>query len=210
MEHCKPANTPGMKLLKATAHGWCCTVQICSSLLYLSGWIRPDIVFVVSHVVRFYSCPTKEHWTALKRILRYTKGMSNYGLTYLRNDDIDGVFIRYSDANWAGYVNNCKSTSGYLFMMSGAAVSMCCSLNSGSRIRCIGLCHTRSYLEETIVGRSSQRSTELTVICKDNQLAICIASITARPNTLVLSIIMFKRKFWTPLLSYDIVQPVTW
>ena len=33
------------------------------------------------------------------------------------------LYLEYSDANWAGDTNNRKSTSGYFFMMSGAAVS---------------------------------------------------------------------------------------
>ena len=71
----------------------------------------------------FCSSPTKEHWIAVKRILRYLKGTPNYGLTYSSNVDTDGPLIGYSDANWAGVVNDCKSTSGYFFIMSGAAVS---------------------------------------------------------------------------------------
>ena len=52
------------------------------SLLYLSGWTRPDIAFAVRNVARFCSNPTKEHWTAVKRILRYLKGTAHYGLMY--------------------------------------------------------------------------------------------------------------------------------
>ena len=64
-----------------------------------------------------------EHWTAVKRILRYLKGTPTYGLMYMTSGDTSGTLIGYSDADWAGDVNDRKSTSGYLFMMSGAAVS---------------------------------------------------------------------------------------
>ena len=155
----------------------------------------------------------KEHWTAVKHILM--KGTSNYGLTYLRND-IDGALTRYSDANWTGDVNNCKSTSVYLFMMSGAAVS-----RKSRRQTCVALSTVEAeYIaladdtqEATwmtqVLEDLHNSQTELTVVCKDNQLAICIASIKARPNILILSIIMFKRKLWTPLSSYNIAQRVT-
>ena len=130
MEHCKPANTPkapGTKLLKATEQSEIIDPTLyqsaVGSLLYLSGWTGPDIAFVVSQVAKFCSSPTKEHWSAVKRILRYLKGTPNYGLSYSRNYDINGTLIRYSDAGWAGNVNDRKSTSGYVFMMSGAAVS---------------------------------------------------------------------------------------
>ena len=48
--------------------------------------------------------------------------MSDFGLVYSRNND-DGTLIAYSDADWAGDVNDRKSTSGYIFIMNGAAVS---------------------------------------------------------------------------------------
>ena len=91
------------------------------SLLYLSCWTRPDITFAVSNAAQFCSKPTKQHWTAVKRIMRYLRGTQDYGLLYTRNDkkDVEG----YSDADWAGDVNDRKSTSGYLFKMGGGAVS---------------------------------------------------------------------------------------
>ena len=54
---------------------------------------------------------------------------------------------------------------------------------------------------------------EPTVICKTTSLLSALLgppSITRGPNILILSIIMFERRSWTPLSSYDIVQWVTW
>jgi len=46
------------------------------------------------------------------------------GLLYTKNDESDGkAMIGYSDADWAGDANDRKSTSGYMFMVSGAPVS---------------------------------------------------------------------------------------
>ena len=91
------------------------------SLLYLSCWTRPDITFAVSNVACFCSKPTKQYWTAVKRIMRYLRGTQNYGILYTRDcaTDVEG----YSDADWAGDVNDQKSTSGYVFTISGPAVS---------------------------------------------------------------------------------------
>ena len=41
------------------------------SLFYLSSATRPDVTFAVNNVAKFLANPTKEHWTAVKRILRY-------------------------------------------------------------------------------------------------------------------------------------------
>ena len=42
----------------------------------------------------------KQHWVALKRILRYLKGTANYGLVYLESDK--NLLIAYCDADWVG------------------------------------------------------------------------------------------------------------
>ena len=44
----------------------------------------------------------------------------NLGLRY-KDDDTE--LVGYSDADWAGDLNDRKSTSGYVFMLGGAAIS---------------------------------------------------------------------------------------
>ena len=120
MENSKPACTPvtpGMKLLKVTEQSEMVDATLYQSavgnLLYLSGWTRPDIAVAVGNVARSCSNPTKEHWVAIKRILRYLKGTTSYGLEYSRNDNDESILSSYSDADWAGDINDRKSTSGY-------------------------------------------------------------------------------------------------
>ena len=128
LENCKPTNTPvsvGLKLIKAVNESQVVDASryqsAVGSLLYLSGWTRPDIAFAVSNVVRFCSRPTSEHWTAVKRIFRYLKGTSQFGLLYVKGKN--EMLSAYSDADWAGDINDRKSTSGYICMLSGGAVS---------------------------------------------------------------------------------------
>ena len=45
------------------------------SLLYVAIAMRPDISQVVGIVLKFNSCPTEAHLTAIKRILHYLKGI---------------------------------------------------------------------------------------------------------------------------------------
>lgn len=91
------------------------------SLLYLSTGTRPDITFAVCSVAKFCSKPTKCHWTAVKRILRYLKGTPDFGLLYSCCDQQD--CSGYSDSDWAGDLNDRKSMSGYIFMLGGAGIS---------------------------------------------------------------------------------------
>ncbi len=54
-------------------------------------------------------------------IFRYLRGTESYGLLYTENASPDCV--GFSVADWAGDLNDRKSTSGYTFLMNGAAVS---------------------------------------------------------------------------------------
>jgi ribosomal protein L24E len=75
----------------------------------LSTKTRPDIAFATSNVSRFCNNPTKQHWTAVKRILRYLKGTPSLGLLYVKNDSKN--VVGYSDADWGGDQNYSRSTS---------------------------------------------------------------------------------------------------
>ena len=91
------------------------------SLLYLSTGTRPDITFAVSNVATFCSDPTRRHWTAVKRILRYLKGTSDLDPLYTDGGRQD--CLGYLDSDWAGDLGDRKSTSGYIFMLCGAGIS---------------------------------------------------------------------------------------
>ena len=125
MEKAKTVTTPvdaSVKLVKATEDDECVDQQLyqsaVGSLLYLSTATRPDITYAVSNVAKY---STKHHWIAVKRILRYLKGTLNYGLFYSKDGSTECV--GFSDSDWGGDLDDRKSTSGYLFQISGAAVS---------------------------------------------------------------------------------------
>jgi len=44
--------------------------------------------------------PTTSHLVAVKRILRYVKGTSNYGIQYSKNQSDE--LVGYSDSDWSG------------------------------------------------------------------------------------------------------------
>jgi hypothetical protein len=91
------------------------------SLLYAAMTTRPDIAYAVGVVSKFNSKPSEAHLTAVKRILRYLKGTADLALKYQKSDH--GMLIGYSDADWAGDLDDRHSTTGNLFLMEEGAVS---------------------------------------------------------------------------------------
>ena len=90
------------------------------SLMYVMVCTRPDIAHVVGVVSRFLANPGKEHWQAVKWILRYLKGTSRVCLCFGSGKP---VLNGYTDADMAGDVDYRKSTSGYMMTFAGGAVS---------------------------------------------------------------------------------------
>ena len=126
MSESKSVSTPASADTKLVPSESCseeCNQQlyqaVVGSLLYLSTKTRPDIAYAVSRVARFCAKPTREHWTAVKRILRYLKGTSNFGLLYRAN--ASAKMVGYTDADWAGDIEDRKSVLGYAFLLGGAA-----------------------------------------------------------------------------------------
>lgn len=88
-------------------------------LLYLATCTRPDVSYSVGKLARYAARPTEEHEAAALRVLRYLKGTARWGLKYAGPQRLIG----YCDADYAGDVDSRRSTSGYAFLLHGAAVS---------------------------------------------------------------------------------------
>ena len=59
--------------------------SLVGSLIYLTN-TRPDIMHSVSIVSRYMSQPTKSHFAAAKRILRYLQRTKNIGVKYVKEE----------------------------------------------------------------------------------------------------------------------------
>jgi hypothetical protein len=70
---------------------------------------------------RYLSNSGMNHWKAAKRVLRYLQRTKNHMLTYRRSDKLE--VIEYTDSDFAVCVDSLKSTSGYIFMLAGGAIS---------------------------------------------------------------------------------------
>lgn len=82
---------------------------------------RPDIAFSVSVVSRYMHNPTKQHFGAAKRILRYVAGTIDYGMWYSSSSTFK--LIGFTDSDWAGSLDDRKSTSGNCFSFGSGVVT---------------------------------------------------------------------------------------
>jgi len=91
------------------------------SLMYAQVCTRPDIAFAVNALGRYLSDPGLDHWKAVKKVFRYLQGTKDHMLTFKKSDQLQ--VIGYSDSDFAGCPDDRKSTSGFIFMMAGGAIS---------------------------------------------------------------------------------------
>jgi hypothetical protein len=93
---------------------------IIRSLLYLCA-SRPDIMLSVCMCARFQFAPKDCHLRAIKRIMRYLVLTQNLGLWYRWGSHFK--LIGYSDADYAGYKVDRKSTPGTCQFLGQSIVS---------------------------------------------------------------------------------------
>jgi hypothetical protein len=72
---------------------------------------QPDLSIVVNKVCQFLSKPTDVHWEAVKHILRFVKGTATMGLLLKKSSST--LLSIFTEANWAGCVDDRRSTSGF-------------------------------------------------------------------------------------------------
>ncbi|KAL4283434.1 hypothetical protein GQ457_16G021540 [Hibiscus cannabinus] len=91
------------------------------SLMYAQVCTRPDIAYIVGVLGRYSSNPGMDHWIAAKRVMRYLRRTKDYMLTYRKSDHLE--VVGYSDSDFAGCQDSRKSTSGYIYLLAGGAIS---------------------------------------------------------------------------------------
>jgi hypothetical protein len=97
-----------------------CYRSIVGSLQYLAH-TRPDISFSVNRVCQFLSSPTSEHWSAVKRILRYLHETIDMGICIKKSGSF--LLSAFSDADWAGDSDDRRSTGGFAVFFGGNLIS---------------------------------------------------------------------------------------
>ena len=130
MENCKPVATPmeaGSQFQKFQDGDTVCDKQryqqAIGCLTYAAISTRPDISAAVNNLSQYMACPSEQHWTGIKRILRYLKGTLEYGLRFSGKEE--AILYGFSDSDWAGDLDTRRSTSGYVFKIGDATINWC-------------------------------------------------------------------------------------
>ncbi|GMF24353.1 unnamed protein product [Phytophthora lilii] len=90
------------------------------SLMYLVCGTRPNISVAVAKLGRFLENPSKKHWDASVKVVRYLLKTKDVGITY--DGQLGTQLVAYSDADWAGNRDDRRSVSGVMLLLCGAPV----------------------------------------------------------------------------------------
>jgi len=108
----------GGKLVDATEYR-----KMIGCLRYLLH-TRPDLSYSVGLASRFMEKPTVIHAGAVKQIMRYLKGTTEYGLVYVQGGGT-GVLVGYTDSDHGADQVERTSTGGMAFYLGENLVSWC-------------------------------------------------------------------------------------
>ena len=141
MQDCDPKKTPmatGLKLCKdmeaepEEINFWPYR-SIVACILFISICCRPDLCFVVKEMSSYLNRPGPAMVKACKRVIRYLKYTANLGIRYtagsfevvggLFKSSMADPFCTFGDADWAGRIDDRKSTAGMVLMFAGGALS---------------------------------------------------------------------------------------
>ena len=151
------------------------------SLLYAAIATRPDIAHAVGAVSKFCSKSIEANLIAVKRIQHYLKGTLNLAIKYQRLES--NMLIGYSDADWAGDLDDHHSMTGNLFLMAGGPVNwlskkqavVALSTSEAEYIALSSATQEAMWLRKLLISDLQVTSQEPTVLMEDNQGAISIA-----------------------------------
>ena len=93
--------------------------SIIGSLHYATDCTRPDIAYAVGVLSRFTIKPSKDHWLAIERVMRYLIDTKSYDLFYKK---YSAVIEAFSDADWNTLSGDSLSIIGYIFTLGSGAI----------------------------------------------------------------------------------------
>lgn len=82
----------------------------------------PDIAYSVNKVCQYMQKPSYQHFTSVKKILRYLKGTLDYDIKFSRSSKL--ILEAFSGASWGSDSDDRRSTSGYCVYLGGNPISL--------------------------------------------------------------------------------------
>ena len=104
------------ELLDKSVSPYC---ELVGSLLYIAVCSRPDITQAVGALSRYMAKPTTVHWNLARGVVQYLGTTVDYGITFGGGTGLLG----YCDSDFAGDKDTRRSTTGYVFVFNGGAIS---------------------------------------------------------------------------------------
>lgn len=95
--------------------------SVLGSLIYLAKNTRPDISFAVHKAARHCENPTISDWKKIINILKYLNSTKDFKLKYDGKGELHG----YSDSDFAGDIEDRKSTSGHIILFGNSPICWC-------------------------------------------------------------------------------------
>ena len=122
------------------------------TLMYIAIATRPDIAYAVGVLSRFSSNPGVAHWKAVQHLFRYMQATKDLKLTYAPDPSQTDLFTTYCDADFAGNIENKRSTSGYVGL-SAWGLSELLDVAGGQRCHADNTerAHTREIVDSVFV-----------------------------------------------------------
>lgn len=136
----KPSDTPlriGQKFTKEMGPKDICEIDLMKTmpcakvfgcLMYAMINIHLNLVFAVVQVAQFMTNPILAHWIAIKHIFCYIQATKDMGIIY-GGESSQQYMLKiqgWTNCNWVGDQNSYKSTSRYIFLFAGGAISWQC------------------------------------------------------------------------------------
>ena len=123
--------------------------------------------------------PSKLHYAAAKRVLRYLQGTKKLGILYKKENGNN--LVGFTDSDWAGSLDDRKSTSGYIFCLGSNVIAwsskkqktVALSLAEAEYIVAIDAAYEAIWLRR-LLSDLQQKIEEPTVICCDNMSTIAM------------------------------------
>ncbi len=153
---------------------------ITGAVMFCMTTCRPDIAHATNMLARRMSQPRRRDMLAARRLLRYLRTTSDFGLLfpYARHHQHPGLHA-FADSDWANDTIERRSTSGYIVLYNGTPISWHSGLQSvialssceAEYVSLCDCCRELAYLRQLLAFLHDVQP-EPTPVYEDNQGAI--------------------------------------